>query len=166
MYWRVRSARPLYGNPYSEPLHARDAVADGEAHERRQVADAELERNAAAVGVDAARGNAQLRRNLFARSAGDHPLEHLPLAPAEALERVVGKLAQLLDVRQHIARLAARCIVAQRRALARPEHPAIACAVPAVARHLRGARQQLFHKRLAVVALGDLGERLAMYIAR
>src|SRR5438105_475040 len=97
MYWRVRATRPLYGNPYGEPLHARDAVADGEAHERRQVADAELERNAAAVGVDAARGNAQLRRDLFARSAGDHPLEHLPIAPARSLISIApGELSKIV----------------------------------------------------------------------
>src|SRR5579871_6113549 len=89
-------------------LGARDAVPDRETDQPGQVLDAELEHDAAAIGIDARRGNPESRGDLLAGPAGDDELENLSLAPAQYVQRVASPFAQLNDPYQHVARVAVR----------------------------------------------------------
>src|SRR5437773_11372473 len=61
-------------------------MADGEAHEARQVADLELRHDAAAVGVDAARLHAHDGGDFLARLSVDDELQYLAFARTEHIE--------------------------------------------------------------------------------
>src|SRR2546430_6842618 len=154
MYCRVRRGREIWT---ARVLDAGDAAADREAHEARQVVDAELEHDAAAVGVDARRRDPQARGDLLAGEARDHQLEHLALAAAQLLERVVLRVAHPLDAREHVPRLPG-AVGTQRRALARPQDLAALGAIAPVARELALAEGELRDQRRVVLALGNLGD--------
>src|SRR5574341_450690 len=70
-------------------LERGDAVADRELDQARQVLDLELVHHAAAVGVDALRRKPEQRRDLARGRALHDELQHLQLAAAQALERML-----------------------------------------------------------------------------
>src|SRR5258705_10146509 len=61
-YLYVRSARPFRRGA----SHARQALANGEFHEARQIVDLELRHEAAAISIDALGRDAEKRRDLVA----------------------------------------------------------------------------------------------------
>src|SRR5690242_3273641 len=86
----------LTSRPEWELLQRGDAVADGELDQARQILDFELLHHAASIGIDALGRQAQALGDLRARPALDDELQHLALARAQALDRIV--LAALAEV--------------------------------------------------------------------
>src|SRR5258705_378116 len=106
-----------------ERLDGRDAAPDREPHEARHVLDAQLQHEAAAVGIDARRRDAETGADLLARLAGDDEIQNLALARAQALERVVAGVGQFVDANEHVPRPVLG-VTPQRGMLARPQRAA------------------------------------------
>src|SRR5467141_3334903 len=120
-------------------LDARDAAPDRESNETRDILDAQLQHDAAAVRVDARRRDIKPSSDFLARATVDDQFQDFALAPAQSLERILPNLCHVLHVSEQVARLVC-CITPQRRAVARPHDPAVLTAVISVARNLLAAQ--------------------------
>src|SRR5258707_3267056 len=116
-------------------LDARDAAPDRESNKTRDILDAQLQHDAAAVGVDARRRDIKPSSDFLARATVDDQFQDLALAPAQSLERILPNLCHVPDGIWHVGRLVC-CITPQRRATARPHDPAVLAAIISVARNL------------------------------
>src|SRR5258706_14850932 len=106
MYWYAQlGRRAVVESVRPRTLEAGDAVPDREFHETGKILDVQLHHDAAAIRVDARRGDSETGGDFLARAARDHVVQHFPFAPAQLLERVVPALGHLRDVSKYIARL-------------------------------------------------------------
>ena len=70
-------------------LDARDAAPDRESNKTRDILDAQLQHDAAAVRVDARRRDIKPSSDFLARATVDNQFQHFALAPAQSLERIL-----------------------------------------------------------------------------